>query len=495
VKPLQPDDPESIGGYELLGRLGVGGMEQVFLGRSAGGRRVAVKVIRPEHVGTGEFRKRFAREVAAARRVGGFHTAPVVDADPEADPPWMVTANILGPSLQDQVAKSGPLAPDEVRALGAGLAEGLDTIHRCGLVHRDLKPGNVLLAGDGPRIIDFGIARTADASLLTASGAVVGTFAYMSPEQSSGDVPGPESDVFSLGSVLAFAAAGRPPFGSGSVATIVRRIVGGQADLSAVPETGGLRDLVAACLSTDPAARPSVADLLVRLGETPATEPGGAAPLTSPGSPAGYLTRRRVVGAVAAGGLAAAATTVGIVRAAGHGGSSPNPARTSSRPAAPPTTVRVPATPGGLAGGSGRLVSLAFSPDGKTVAAVSEFEEAVRLWEVASGRRVAVIKAPTTLIGSVAFSPDGRTLATAQLDPILWDPTAGRRIATLPVRRGFEVDHHAKFVAFGPDGRTLVTAGSGADDAPDVVWFWDVPSRRHVATITVGKQYTMEWRR
>jgi len=211
---LRSGDPGRVGGYRLLGRLGAGGMGQVFLGVSPGGRKVAVKLIHQVHGGTAEFRERFAREIEAAQRVGGFHTAPVVDADPHADPPWMVTAYIEGPSLQQAVSQDGPLPPGRLRALGAGLAEGLGAIHARGLVHRDLKPANVILADDGPRIIDFGVARAVDATTgSTSADTVMGTVAYMSPEQVRGGAAGPASDVFALGSVLAFAATGRPPFG------------------------------------------------------------------------------------------------------------------------------------------------------------------------------------------------------------------------------------------------------------------------------------------
>ena len=174
MDPLQPGDPWHVGKYRLLGRLGEGGMGQVFFGRSPGGRPVAVKLIRQEYAQRARFRARFAREVEAARRVGGFHTALVIDADSDADPPWMVTAYIAGPSLHRAVSEHGPLGAQAVRTLGAGLAEGLAAIHACGLVHRDLKPGNVILAGDGPRIIDFGIAATQDDGKITATGAVVG---------------------------------------------------------------------------------------------------------------------------------------------------------------------------------------------------------------------------------------------------------------------------------------------------------------------------------
>ncbi|WP_344984079.1 serine/threonine-protein kinase, partial [Thermobifida alba] len=196
----------------LVGRLGAGGMGQVFLARSPGGRPVVVKVILPEYASDTEYRARFAREVEAARRVGGFHTAQVVAADPDADPPWMATAYVPGPSLSQAVHQRGPLDEQVLRTLAAGLAEGLAAIHGCGLVHRDFKPGNIILAADGPRIIDFGIARPTDASTMTQTGAVIGTLSYMSPEQIGGSPVGPASDIFSFGTVLAFAATGRSPF-------------------------------------------------------------------------------------------------------------------------------------------------------------------------------------------------------------------------------------------------------------------------------------------
>jgi hypothetical protein len=265
MDPLQPGDPGQVGSYRLLGRLGAGGMGQVFLGRSPGGRPVAVKLIRPEHAGSGQFRSRFAREVQAAKRVSGFHTAPVVDADPDADPPWMVTAFIPGPSLRDAVADHGPLPADGVRALGAGLAEGLGAIHACGMAHRDLKPGNVILAADGPRIIDFGLARTLDSSEITETGAVLGTYAYMAPEQVRGQPATQASDVFSLGCVLTFAATSRSPFDAGSIATIVHRIISEQPDLQQIPDGHGLRGLVSACLAKNSAARPSLSDIIAQL--------------------------------------------------------------------------------------------------------------------------------------------------------------------------------------------------------------------------------------
>ncbi|WP_141577774.1 serine/threonine-protein kinase [Actinomadura sp. WMMA1423] len=260
MKPLDPGDPAQVGPYRLLGRLGRGGMGEVFLGRSPGGRLVAVKVVALDLASDADFRRRFVEEVEAARKVGGFYTAEVVDADPDAGRPWLVTAYIPGPSLQQAVAENGPLPYQAVEVLGSGLAEGLLAVHRAGLVHRDLKPGNVLLADDGPRVIDFGIARALDAA--QKSTAVIGTPGFMSPEQARGRAAGPESDVFSLGCVLAYAATGEGPYGRGRPAVVVYRIVHEEPDLSGLPDR--LRPFVAACLARDPAARPSVGDVLAR---------------------------------------------------------------------------------------------------------------------------------------------------------------------------------------------------------------------------------------
>ncbi|MFL9657230.1 serine/threonine-protein kinase [Streptomyces sp. PB17] len=272
MEALKAGDPDRIGAYRLVGRLGAGGMGQVFLGRSAGGRPVAVKVIRPEYGADAAFRRSFAREVEAARRVGGFFTAQVVDADPDAERPWLVSAFVPGPSLYTVVGEHGALPAGALRVLAAGLAEGLDAIHRCGLVHRDLKPGNVVVAADGPRVIDFGIARALEASSHTVSGVVAGTPAYMSPEQARGDRGiGPASDVFALGSVLAFAATGRAPFGDGHPAAMLYRIVQEEPDLAPVDHE--LRGLVAACLAKDPDARPTAAGLLDSLSGDTVTAP------------------------------------------------------------------------------------------------------------------------------------------------------------------------------------------------------------------------------
>jgi eukaryotic-like serine/threonine-protein kinase len=264
VGELQAGDPRSVGPYELVGRLGGGGMGRVFLGRSAGGRLVAVKVIRPELAGEPGFRTRFAREVAAARNVSGLYTALVVDADTDGREPWLATAYVAGPSLAEAVEAGGPLPTAWMLTLAAGLAEGLQAIHAAGVVHRDLKPANVLLAHDGPRVIDFGIARAAEASVLTQSGMVVGSPGFMSPEQAEGREVGPASDVFSLGAVLAFAATGQGPFGTGSTAALIYRVVHGEPDVSGVPSE--IRPLVRLCLAKDPDERPATAELLAEFG-------------------------------------------------------------------------------------------------------------------------------------------------------------------------------------------------------------------------------------
>ncbi|MFJ5880790.1 protein kinase [Kitasatospora cineracea] len=259
-----------MGPYRLLGRLGAGGMGEVFLGRTAGGRTVAVKTVRPEFAADREFRQRFRQEVAAARRVGGRWTAPVLDADTEGPQPWVATGYVAGPSLAEAVRRFGALPPDTVRALGAGLADALEAVHGLGLVHRDVKPSNVLLALDGPRLIDFGIARALDAtSALTRSGYVVGSPGFMSPEQARGLPAGPACDVFGLGAVLVVAATGRAPFGEqDSAAGLLYRIVHEEPQLDGLE--GDLLALVRDCLDKEPERRPTPAALRERLARSAA---------------------------------------------------------------------------------------------------------------------------------------------------------------------------------------------------------------------------------
>ncbi|NWF27177.1 serine/threonine protein kinase [Streptomyces sp. PKU-EA00015] len=338
---LTSDDPTRIGPFRLIGRLGTGGMGRVYLARSEGGRTVAVKVVHAQLAEQDEFRRRFAREVAALERVGGAGTAPVIDSDTAADAPWVALTYVPGPSLRNVVGEEyGPLPAETVLALASRLADALTHIHRAGLVHRDLKPSNILLTVDGPRIIDFGIARAVDTVTdggLTSTGAVVGSPGFMSPEQVRGEKLTPASDLFCLGAVLAYAATGVPPFGSaesGAHATMFR-IAHDEPDLTGLPCE--LEPLVRACLDKDPHCRPPAsvlaaadhgptgawlpADVLARLGrsaarlldaDTPVPGAGDPTPAEDPAPPR-RPRRGRVLAAVlaavllAAGGVGAAA--------------------------------------------------------------------------------------------------------------------------------------------------------------------------------------------
>ncbi|MET7349125.1 serine/threonine-protein kinase [Streptomyces mirabilis] len=275
MTPLSTGDPESIGGYTLLGRLGAGGMGVVYLGVSASGRQVAVKLVHGPYAQEEEFRTRFRQEIEAARRVSGAFTAPVVDADPDADRPWMATLYVPGLNLAEVVEKNGPLSQRELRALGLGLTEALRDIQRAGLVHRDLKPRNVLMTEDGPRVIDFGMSRASDHQSLTTTGRMIGTPPFMSPEQlaSPRDVT-PASDVFSLGSLLVFAAVGTGPFDADSPYITGYQVVHGTPDLGGVPEA--LLSIVERCLDRDPAARPELTDIHRMLQALPESDATGS---------------------------------------------------------------------------------------------------------------------------------------------------------------------------------------------------------------------------
>lgn len=271
MEKLGPGDPQRIGGYRLLARLGAGGMGRVYLARSDRGRTVAVKLVRRELAEREEFRARFRQEVRNAQRVGGFWTAPVLDADTEAPVPWVATGYVAGPTLQQVVSQDhGPLPERSVRILAAGLAHALTNIHAAGIVHRDLKPSNVMVTIEGPRVIDFGVARALESVTgdhrLTQTGAVIGSPGFMAPEQVRGDETTPASDVFCLGSVIAYAATGTLPFGTADDGghALMFRIAEDEPDLSRVPE--GIADLVRACLRKDPAARPSLARVLELTG-------------------------------------------------------------------------------------------------------------------------------------------------------------------------------------------------------------------------------------
>jgi len=264
TEPLRRWDPEQIGGYTLIGRLGAGAMGQVYLGLSAAGRLVAVKTIKLELAEEPDFRARFAQEVAAARRVSGAFTAAVVAADSEADVPWLATAYVPAPSLSTLVRACGPLPVPAVRWLGAGCAEALESIHSAGLVHRDLKPSNVLVSPDGPRVIDFGVARAAERIQLTVTRGAVGTPAYMAPEQARDTRQATvASDVFSLGATMLFAATGHAPYQGETVMDLLVRLATEPPDLTGLPPE--LAEIVRPCLERDPRKRPTSAAVLAHL--------------------------------------------------------------------------------------------------------------------------------------------------------------------------------------------------------------------------------------
>jgi serine/threonine protein kinase len=260
--PLRPDDPIRIGHYRLTARLGSGGMGVVYLGVAWDGSQVAVKVLRPELANDQEFRRRFGREVAALVRVKGVCTVRVIEADSQSSTPFLVTEYAQGPSLSEYIDKYGSVSPDMLYSLATGLAEALTMIHAAGIMHRDLKPSNIILTDAGPKVIDFGIARRQDTPAMTQTGMMIGSMGFMAPEQISGH-PGPAADIFAWGVTVAYAASGRSPFGAGNTHSILYRIMYGEADIAAVPDS--VRPLVEAALAKDPQGRPTAQQLFDRL--------------------------------------------------------------------------------------------------------------------------------------------------------------------------------------------------------------------------------------
>jgi outer membrane protein assembly factor BamB len=340
MEPLAASDPRAVGEYRLQARLGAGGMGRVFLSYSLAGRAVAIKVVHPELARDRAFLRRFRHEVAAAQAVSGAYTAPVVAAGLDDNPPWLATVFVPGPSLEDAVAAVGPLPEAAVWKLAAGLVEALRAIHAANLVHRDLKPQNVLLAADGPRVIDFGISRALDSTVMTATGTVIGTPSFMSPEQAQGAPTGPESDVFSLGCLLVFAATGTGPFGDGTPATLLYRIVHAAPVLDRVP--GRLQDLVNGCLGKHPAQRPQLTQLAYAISAQVPPDVGTAPGSFWPVPVAGLVGAYRLDP-----GDAASTAPLGL-RAWAAGGRALGPALSGATSAAPPAAL---GRHGSLAGG------------------------------------------------------------------------------------------------------------------------------------------------
>ncbi|MDE3721812.1 protein kinase [Nocardiopsis sp. N85] len=559
MDPLHPTDPSHIGRYPLTGRLGTGGMGQVYLARTPSRRQIVIKVIRPEFASEAGFRARFAREADSARKVGGFHTAQVIDADPDADAPWIATAHIPGPTLTQTVRENGPITPPALYILTTGLAEGLDAIHETGLVHRDLKPDNIILANDGPRIIDFGIARPLDADSMTTHGAVFGTLPYMSPEQTDGSHVGPASDIFSLGTVLAYSATGTNPFQGSTMAETLRKII------SPAPDPGHIdaitRELITDCWNHGPDQRPTPAQILTRFqsldlddswppprtdatvaytppvsdpsppqagdpkptpsvqdisvteqepslppNEPPppnpepevgrptqpktgkpssAPEPAPAqhpVPMTrvdpAPQRDEGNRTRRNAL--LATGAVIVSIAAIGGLlsrNTAFSDGSSSNADASSSDSSSPSDETSASEEPGQaitiLDGHSSDVNSVAFSPDGTTLATGSS-DDTVLLWDIATGTEIISLDDHSDQVSSVAFSPDGTTLATGSWDDTvrLWDIESGEHVTTL------EHTHSVRSVAFSPDGTTLATGGMD-----DIVRLWDIETGEETAVL------------
>ncbi|MGH3392985.1 MAG: WD40 repeat domain-containing serine/threonine protein kinase [Actinomadura sp.] len=513
-RSLRLGDPERLGRYRLVGLLGEGAQGTVFLGEAPDGLRVAVKVLHARIAGDDRARRRLIREVAAARQVRQFCTAQVLDVATTGDSFFIVSEYVPGESLKQLVDREGPRDGGALERLAVGTASALAAIHQAGIVHRDFKPQNVLMGPDGPRVIDFGIARTLDATASETSGPV-GTPAYMAPEQITNGEVDPSSDVFSWGGTMVFAATGSPAFGRDSVPVVMYRILHESPDLSGVPDP--LRDVVAAALAKQPGQRPTATEaLLSMLGDGQASAARRLHPDTvAPHRPDPHRLdperfdpyrvdpRRQPRGDLEESGPLEVDYGALLDESLGveHPASAPAPdaaedvvtgpvpvrrrgrwirwlAAGASALALIGTAFIVPAMvrrsgPVTLSGHSPAVSGVAFSPDGKTLTTVDS--QSARWWDVASHQRVGAPLNLTLLLSAVAFSPDRTVLVTGGGDEMvrLWDVETHGLIASLNHDAGVYA------LAFSPDGRTLATGG---DDG--TVRLWDVATRRQVAVLT-----------
>ncbi|WP_406102896.1 WD40 repeat domain-containing serine/threonine protein kinase [Streptomyces sp. NBC_01003] len=467
---------EHIGGYTIEAKLGEGGMGTVYLAYSRSGRAVAVKVVKPELAADPAFRARFRIEVEAARAVGGVHTAPVDDADPDGEPPWLATAYVRGPTLSELLAADGPMDEPHLRQLGAALAEALAAIHACGLVHRDLKPGNIIMAEGGLRVIDFGIARAIGSTRLTATGAVFGTPGYLAPEQALNREVTGAADVFALGVVLV-AAAGGAAWGEGPAMSLMLQAAHEPPNLTALPP--GLREVAASCLAKDPMARPAPSLLLDLLAGPLPKEPGHkpdppAPPPMPPGNPDHDPRPTPLAPTVPSGPACTLLRTLKAKRGGGRVtamGFSPHGHSLAASYSRSGVRIWDPRTGAQLrllsdrTDGPDRIHSVAFNPDGCTLATGGD-GKVIRLWDPHAGTLRRQFTGHTGTIDSVVFNPDGGTLAIGTYaEARLSDARTGKGLTGLPGATGP--------VAFSPDGNTLATG-----DAEGRVLIWDPPTGR-----------------
>jgi serine/threonine protein kinase len=497
-RPLRTGDPATVGPYRLEALLGAGGMGRVYLGHTPAGSAVAVKVVHREYAEDQAFRRRFEQEVATARLVQGLYTVPVVDADTQADEPWLATAYIPGPSLQHAVAEHGPLPVDATVILVARIAEALQSIHTAGVIHRDLKPSNVILTAEGPKVIDFGIARAAELTSITGTGGMPGTPAYMAPEQILNQELTPAADVFALGILTTFAATGKLVFDGGSIPAIMHQILQQEPALDGCPEP--LRAVAAHCLIKDPVRRPTPSEIIRQLSQPADGEPAaearptrvdsepdataavGAPPRSGtrlyPSTESGpFLTRRRLLQAAGIVGGA------GVLGGAGIALSTLFPEHRSLNLSSLPLAATLPGS---------HISDLAFSPDG-TVLAASTRDGAIKLWDAENRKESATLIAEETggehvSLSCVAFSPDGRTLAASggsEYDGLikLWNVADRRLVATLrgPGSSAIET------VAFSPAGGVLAGSQDRNPGNTSTITLWDFPSGKEQATLTLGE--------